>query len=158
MTKELLVKNKKTVQQQNIFPDEKVSINRVSTHKPSLPRRRLIDSSEIKPNTKYISGLKGKRSIVGLTAYDAIMSIQSLYKKISPLLFCDSALAKRSKTRVRSNPVSRSTSKLTSPASAPALPGFHNLLFMTRLLDSLTGTGFGPLSSLTGPHADCGSA
>jgi 3-methyl-2-oxobutanoate hydroxymethyltransferase len=73
-TNEPLVKNKKTVQQQNISPDEKVSINRVSTHKPSQPRRQLIDSSEIKPNIKYISGLKGKRSIVGLTAYDAIMS------------------------------------------------------------------------------------
>ena len=38
------------------------------------PRRYPIDLSEIKPTTKYLSGLKGKRPIVGLTAYDAIMS------------------------------------------------------------------------------------
>ena len=29
---------------------------------------------EIKPTTKFLTGLKGRRSIVGLTAYDAIMS------------------------------------------------------------------------------------
>lgn len=38
------------------------------------PRRHLVDLSEIKPTTKYVTGLKGRRSIVGLTAYDAIMS------------------------------------------------------------------------------------
>ena len=38
------------------------------------PRRHSIDLSEIKPTTKYLNGLKGKRPIVGLTAYDAIMS------------------------------------------------------------------------------------
>lgn len=38
------------------------------------PRRHRVDLAEIKPNIKYIAGLKGKRSIVGLTAYDAIMS------------------------------------------------------------------------------------
>ena len=38
------------------------------------PRRHSVDLSEIKPTTKYLNGLKGKRPIVGLTAYDAIMS------------------------------------------------------------------------------------
>jgi len=37
-------------------------------------RRKSFNSVEIKATTKYIYGLKGKRSIVGLTAYDAIMS------------------------------------------------------------------------------------
>ena len=49
----------------------------VSRHPPKRnpnPRRYSVDLSDIKPTTKYLSGLKGKRSIVGLTAYDAIMS------------------------------------------------------------------------------------
>lgn len=48
--------------------------NRPQPKRDVLPRRHRIDLSEIKPNIKYIGGLKGKRSIVGLTAYDAIMS------------------------------------------------------------------------------------
>ena len=47
-------------------------------HPQQLPRqhdrRKSFTSVEVKPTTKYIYGLKGKRPIVGLTAYDAIMS------------------------------------------------------------------------------------
>ena len=49
----------------------------VSRHPPKRnlnQRRYSVDLSDIKPTTKYLSSLKGKRSIVGLTAYDAIMS------------------------------------------------------------------------------------
>jgi len=37
-------------------------------------RKKSFTSVEVKATTKYIYGLKGKRPIVGLTAYDAIMS------------------------------------------------------------------------------------
>jgi len=49
----------------------------VSRHPPKRnlnQRRYSVYLSDIKPTTKYLSSLKGKRSIVGLTAYDAIMS------------------------------------------------------------------------------------
>jgi hypothetical protein len=57
----------------------KVATETVVSTRPQPPRepsarRHRVDLAEIKPNIKYIAGLKGKRSIVGLTAYDAIMS------------------------------------------------------------------------------------
>ena len=48
--------------------------NRPPPIREQAPRRFRIDLSEIKPSIKHITGLKGKRSIVGLTAYDAIMA------------------------------------------------------------------------------------
>ena len=67
----------KQVQQNNSTPQaisEAPVVNRNPPKRSPSPRRYPIDLSEIKPTTKYLSGLKGKRSIVGLTAYDAIMS------------------------------------------------------------------------------------
>lgn len=67
----------KQVQQDKATPQaisEPPVVNRHPPKRSPSPRRYPIDLSEIKPTTKYLSGLKGKRSIVGLTAYDAIMS------------------------------------------------------------------------------------
>ena len=67
----------KQVQQDKPTPQPVIEPPVVNRHQPKRspgPRRNSIDLSEIKPTTKYLSGLKGKRSIVGLTAYDAIMS------------------------------------------------------------------------------------
>ena len=67
----------KQVQQDKATPQaisEPSAVNRNPPKRSPSPRRYPIDLSEIKPTTKYLSGLKGKRSIVGLTAYDAIMS------------------------------------------------------------------------------------
>ena len=67
----------KQVQQNKATPQaitEPPVANRHPPKRSPSPRRYPIDLSEIKPTTKYLSSLKGKRSIVGLTAYDAIMS------------------------------------------------------------------------------------
>ena len=67
----------KQVQQNKAAPQaitEPPVANRHPPKRSPSPRRYPIDLSEIKPTTKYLSSLKGKRSIVGLTAYDAIMS------------------------------------------------------------------------------------
>ena len=45
---------------------------RSPTAKPS-PRERETKRHEVKPTVRYLAELKGKRPIVGLTAYDAIM-------------------------------------------------------------------------------------
>ncbi len=73
-TKDTQVEKKRYDENDTASSIEKLSPSRGISHKPSPPRRQQIDLSEIRPNIKYISGLKGKRSIVGLTAYDAIMS------------------------------------------------------------------------------------
>lgn len=57
---------KNTDQTSNAIPPQRVSRQH--------DRRNSFTSVEVKATTKYIYGLKGKRSIVGLTAYDAIMS------------------------------------------------------------------------------------
>ncbi len=56
-----------------IKQDVKLPEKPLSRNNP-VERRRPIDLSDIKPSTKYIYQLKSKRTIVGLTAYDAIMS------------------------------------------------------------------------------------
>jgi 3-methyl-2-oxobutanoate hydroxymethyltransferase len=83
-TEEKTVAKKESVSKEELVvevPVEKIKpisapevSNRPEPKRDMAPRRHRIDLSEIKPNIKYIGGLKGKRSIVGLTAYDAIMS------------------------------------------------------------------------------------